>query len=409
MSVLTPPRPPAPEHPQREVERRRAQEALIKEARRRARQRRQRSVALLFLGAFLAMAVGSTHVRGGYPRGTSSGAGPAGSATSGARNGKIAFADDLGQLQVIDPDGSGLRVIARCPRSCPLTQPTWSPNGRQIAYIHYVSARGHPTFSLYLEDADSGRVRHLTRCGICGPMSSPGTPIAWSPDGALIAFSRESSPRGAQSLWLVDTATGRPHRLTDCQPEPCSDISPAWAPNGQLIVFSRIAGKGTSLYTVRPNGSQLTQITNSRSAANPQWSPDGRRIAYDGGQLFVIDADGSNPHPVFAGKGNGDGPGSPSWSPDGTKIAFFNTTREPNEFFGAEVWIINPDGTGKKRLYDSACCVTNYAPPIWSPDGQKLAFATRWARAIFVIDRDGSNLHRISNASTSALSWQRLP
>src|SRR4051794_27747268 len=165
MSVLAPPRPPAPEHPQMEDERRRAQEALIKEARRRARQRRQRYAALLLLAALLAMAIGPTRPGGGSPhggrdhaRGTPRAAAPDQN-TAVAHNGKLAFVDGLG-LQVVDLDGSA-DVVAQCPRSsrsCALQQPAWSPDGRQIAYsrgsTRLTPAWGHPSFSIYLKDAD---------------------------------------------------------------------------------------------------------------------------------------------------------------------------------------------------------------------------------------------------------------
>ena len=71
---------------------------------------------------------------------------------------------------------------------------------------------------------------------------------------------------------LVDNAGGKPRRLTDCRPEFCLDVSPAWSPDGQLIVFSRLADGGSALYTMRPDGSQLTKITSSATAADPPLS-----------------------------------------------------------------------------------------------------------------------------------------
>jgi len=406
----------------RSVDAPREQEAPLEHARRRARRRRQQNAAFALLGATLAAVVlgfardsgiGSNAAAGSLPA-------PDEGAANGDRNGKLAFADALGQLQVIDPDGSA-DVIARCersPRGCDLDGPAWSPDGAQIAYVsgslgltpvpagQPASPESHPTLSLYVMQLASGRVRQLADCGSCATQFQ-GAGLGWSPDGSSIAFSRDSTPHGA-SLWLVDTTSGELRRLTDCSPGWCTDISPSWSPDGQLIVFSRFAGSGSALYTVRPDGSQLTKLTNSPFAGDPQWSPDGQRIAYDGpDQIYVIDADGSDQKLLLSGT-RGSGPGMPSWSPDGTKLAFFNTPRLPNGFFAAEVWTMNPDGAEKKRLYRSVCCVYNWAAPIWSPDGRKLAFAATSAFGVFVLDRDGTGLRRLSRATPSALTWQRL-
>src|SRR5689334_5523832 len=106
MSVFAPPRPPAREHPRTGVERRRAQEALIKEARRRARQRRQRFVALALLGLITATAVGPAASSGGHATSIPNASDPLSPTTGAAHNGKIAFADSWGRLHAVNPDGS---------------------------------------------------------------------------------------------------------------------------------------------------------------------------------------------------------------------------------------------------------------------------------------------------------------
>ena len=419
---LVPPRPPdtGDLHDRSALQRLREQQALIEEARRRARQRRQRFAVLALLGgATIAVIVGFIGGGGvdptelsGAPAPVGQGAAPATGGDFG--NGKIAFADDRGRLQVAAPDGSQAQVIEGCEApgdgGCTLVQPAWSPDGKQIAFVRGplpVWERGRRMeLSLYLRDSE-GKVRRLAACGSCGRQY--GGRLSWSPDGSSIAFSREGEGGGEPwtlSLWVVDTRDGEVRRLTDCQS--CADVSPAWAPSGQLIAFNRIARDGSGLYTVRFDGSQLTKVTDSVAAANPQWSPDGRQIAFDDNNgIFVANADGSDQRLLVDGE-PGNGPGVPSWSPDGSKLAYFNTPGSPGSFT-AEVWTVNTDGSHKRRVYHSTCCVGSWAPPIWSPDGRKIAFAADSAHGTFLADADGTNLRQLSAVSANGITWQRLP
>jgi Tol biopolymer transport system component len=384
------------------------EQALIEEARRRARRRRQRYAALAVLGLAVAAWVDFGRAGGGRSAAPAAASGPSAHGASAATNGKIAFAAGSGTLSVVNPDGSGLQVIARCSATiaeCGIAEPAWSPDGKRLAFVrgHRGGANAPSTFSLYVADAPGRRVRLLAACGSCAEQW--GGNLSWSPDGSWIAFSRDSGQSGEQSLWVSDTLGRKLHRLTDCLPKECADVDPAWAPSGQRIVFSRIVGAGSSLYTIRPDGSQLTKITTVAGASDPRWSPDERKIAFDGSdRIYIADANGSHLRLLFGGAA-GSGPGVPSWSPDGTKLAFFNTPGLPGAF-SAEVWTINTDGSAKQRIYHSACCVGIWAAPIWSPDGKKIAVAANSAGGTFVINSDGSDARRLSAAFAVGLTWQ---
>jgi Tol biopolymer transport system component len=349
-------------------------------------------------------------------------------------NGGIALGGGAaGQLLIVEPDGSQLHGGNRpCSQpgngACLVRDPAWSPDGTRVAFVagrlhpcivHCASER-HKSNFIYVAAADGTGTRKLARCGFCGDLW--GSNLAWSPNGRWIAFNRE----GQDSLWIVASKGGTPHRLTHCRR--CRDLKPAWSPTGRLLLFQRTDWRvlsGYSLYTVRPDGSQLTKIRSN--AIDPAWSPDGRRIAFDTirflhrnrngvltwdeGGIAVVEADGSHPRLLTPGRwAPGDEPSYPVWSPDGRQLAFLRTPWQGPKAHrgrGTQVWTMNADGSDTKRLYHDAGTGDTYtAPPIWSPDGQMIAFGSS---GIFVINADGTGLKEISPLFIQQLSWQPPP
>jgi Tol biopolymer transport system component len=173
--------------------------------------------------------------------------------------------------------------------------------------------------------------------------------------------------------------------------------------NGR-IVFQADTGSGNQIYTVRPNGHDLRQVThvNVGEANAPDWSPDGRRIAFEHPQdtadicadIAIMNADGSelvdllqpNPHICE---------GEPSFTPDGRRIVFERFNIDTGE---DAIWSMNIDGTDR-RLVTTGTGIGVTDPNV-SPDGKTLSFVgfngLDFGEALFTVGIDGSNLNQLT-------------
>ena len=228
-------------------------------------------------------------------------------------NGRIAFEDTGGVIASVEPDGSDYQVHANG------TEPAWSPTGNELAFTTPV-----PT-GIAVIDADGAGRRHVTQRG---QTKAP----TWSPDGEQLAVRWWTEGVDCQGLAITRLDGTESRHMT-----PPSDLVQncpgdlQWSPTGDRIAFSgttRNAAGSTGpaeIFTIEPDGTDLVQVTNETDAAtDPEWSPDGSRIAYDvtddpansccGQQVFTIRPDGTDREFVSQGR-------DPAWSPDGAEIA----------------------------------------------------------------------------------------
>jgi Tol biopolymer transport system component len=212
------------------------------------------------------------------------------------------------------PDGSDMRRISpRCTGRClGDDNPAFTRSGNRIAFERAfgpVTNDNAAVDAIFTMDADGTRVKQLTQK--TRPTSTEDHSATWSPDGRQIAFQRlntTAAPVGRSAIYVMSASGTHLRRLT---PTSLDASNPRWSRDGTRILFNDVAepadGKDANIYTVRPDGTGLTKLTNytggTAQAFVDDWSPDGSKIVFhfqNSGvdDLYIMDADGSNPHPL---------------------------------------------------------------------------------------------------------------
>ena len=155
----------------------------------------------------------------------------------------------------------------------------WSPDGERIAHVVFSDGDN----AVRITDVDSGdEVRHFKVPGV-EAMST----ISWSPDGRRLVVS--GMMNGLSDLWLYDLESGASRRLTN---DRFAELHPEWSPDGRTIAFATDRREETSFERLTfgevrvalidaENGAvQLLPAIAGAKMINPQWSPDGQDIYY---------------------------------------------------------------------------------------------------------------------------------
>jgi len=199
--------------------------------------------------------------------------------------------------------GTGLAAFAQL-----VVDARSAPTGR-IAF----SAGSHPHEDIYVVNADGSGLLRLT--DDTGADLDP----SWSPDGRRIAYRHETGGGDASAeIYVMDADGSQKRNLTG---RPGQDHSPAWSPDGRRIAFASVRGRPMpSIWVMNADGSGQKRVSRA-GGEYPAWSPDGRKIAFDrntfgptGWDIWVVNADGSRAKPLVAWRTNEQGA---AWSPDG--------------------------------------------------------------------------------------------
>ena len=225
--------------------------------------------------------------------------------------------------------------------------PAFSPDGRHLAYAS-CGFRWFPPCDVELVELGADYVpkapaRRLTRQpgGIAG--------LTWSRDGGSIIYSVLQVGVDRARLWRVAVEGDRPPERVELAPQ--GAVGPATAASRDRLAFSHTS-YDVDIHRFEPGRPSKPILVSSFPDYAPSFSPDGRRIVFESGrsgegdEIWLADADGTNPTQLTHGPGLWQG--TPRFSPDGRTVVFESRGQDGY----VDVWVIDVEGGVPRRITD---------------------------------------------------------
>jgi Tol biopolymer transport system component/DNA-binding winged helix-turn-helix (wHTH) protein len=333
---------------------------------------------------------------------------------------QIAFqrvAKDGGGIYVVPAQGGTIRKLRATNASFDRSMHvSWSPDGKTIAFADSPFSGGHKRVQLLsLETLQSTAIEHDDKC-------AEEVLPAFSPDGKQLAYACSLASRAGEFGLSVVTAEGRAPRMIKETSGWMKGLE--WLPDGKSLLFAEwhngtehvvlreldlrsgsvrdrmVSASSAFSEAFSANGGRLAYVVNSSVKNNiwrgdlvhrsappvklisttrdqfcPQYSPDGRHIAFAsnrGGppEIWMSDPDGQNVVQLTGLKGLT--AGSPAWSPDSRKVVFDSRMKTPEGQIRADVYIVDMvERIPRKLITNTPGAFT----PSWSHDGKWIYFA----------------------------------
>ena len=209
-------------------------------------------------------------------------------------------------LEVADSDGFNAQAILKSTQ--PILSPSWSPDGKKLAYVSFENDRSQ----VFVQSLD-GEYREK----IAAFKGINGAP-AWSPDGTKLALTL--SKDGSADIYIMDLKTKNLQRLTR---KNSIETEAAWSANGKSLFFNSDRRGQPQVFQVFLDTGEIRRVTyEGKYNANPEVSPDGRHISVVHGQggfhIGLLDLY-SNEFKVLTNTFLDE---SPSFSPNGEMILY---------------------------------------------------------------------------------------
>jgi len=235
-----------------------------------------------------------------------------------------------------------------------VAMPSWSPDGRSIAYR-------------WISPSDSGAIFVLPIDGT-QPQSvfeseAFNDPLAWSPDSRRVCFAHAANDD--PDIFVCDLAT---RALDNITRHPAADRAPSWSADGNEIVFASNRSGRYEIWSKNLETGQLEQISEGGGNIHAALSPNRERIAWgrEGEGLVILDRRTGRRHLVEIPK---DVKFAPSWSPDGRFIA----VTAGHSLGKAGIYLLTSDGRNALLLTKTHL---GNGMPSWSPAGDRMAVVT---------------------------------
>ena len=183
----------------------------------------------------------------------------------------------------------------------------------------------------------------------------------WSPDGTQIAFLSDHFVEPVQ-IYVMPVGGGMARKLTSL----ANGVGPGvWSPGGTHLLFAAQVSKMEMIV----NGSSDRRNQLPKVVTKPYYKADGQGYLLNTwSHLFIVPVGGGDTVQITDGDCDDF---SPVWSPDGQRIAFCRKRNGATDFNESDLWIMDADGGSLRQI---ATHVRHVISPSWSPDGASIAF-----------------------------------